>query len=128
MKRILTLATMALALAIPALAQHEGHHMDAKATPVTLTGEVLDMNCFMMHAASATGPDHAKCAQSCMAKGMAVGFKAADGTVYLLLGSEHQSPNAKVSPFAGKKATITGTVLDHDGIKAIEMTSIAAAK
>ena len=126
MKRILTLSMVLLALALPALA-HEGHHAD-KATVVTLTGEVLDMNCYMMHAGSATGPDHAKCAQSCMAKGMAVGFKATDGTVYLLLGSEHQSPNAKVSPFAGKKATITGNVLEHDGIKAIEMTSIVAAK
>jgi hypothetical protein len=126
MKRILAISTAVLALALPALA-HEGHH-DAKVAPVTLTGEVLDMNCFMMHPASGTGPDHIKCAQMCMAKGMAVGFKASDGTVYLLLGSEHQSPNAKVSAFAGKKSTITGTVVDHDGIKAIEMTSIVDAK
>jgi hypothetical protein len=126
MKKLLILVTAALTMALPALA-HEGHH-DAKAAPVTMTGEVIDMNCYMMHPQSATGADHIKCAQMCMAKGMAVGFKATDGTVYLLLGSEHESPNAKVSAFAGKKSTVTGTVLDHDGIKAIEMTSIAPAK
>ncbi|HET6348160.1 MAG TPA: heavy metal-binding domain-containing protein [Candidatus Krumholzibacteria bacterium] len=126
MKRILALSVVPLLLALPALAQHPDHHA-AKTAPVTLTGEVLDMNCYMMHPASATGPEHVKCARACMAKGMAAGFKATDGTVYLLLGAEHESPNAKVADFVGKTSTITGNVYDHDGIKAFEMISIAAA-
>ncbi len=127
MKKTLVVSVIGVMFALPALAQHEGHHA-SKAAPVTLTGEVLDMNCFMMHTATATGADHAKCAQQCLAKGMAVGFKATDGTVYLLLGAEHESPNAKVASFAGKQATITGVVADHDGIKAIEMSTIAPAR
>ncbi len=127
MKRILSLSMMILALTLPAMAQHQGHGT-AKTSPVTLTGEVLDMNCYMMHPESGTGPDHAKCAQSCISKGMSVGFLASDGTVYLLLGTGHESANAKVKDFAGKKSTITGTLYNQKGIKAIELATITAAK
>lgn len=127
MKRTLMLSAIALALALPALGQHT-HHDDPKAKKVTLTGEVLDMTCFMTHPGTGTGPDHAKCAQSCMSKGMSAGFLAEDGTVYLLIASNHESPNAAVKEFAGKKSTITGTVHEQKGIKAIELATIAAAK
>jgi hypothetical protein len=128
MKRILTLS-MTLILAVTGMAAAHGeHHTTDTSKTVTMTGEVLDMNCFMIHPANATGPDHTKCAQSCMAKGMPVGFKSSDGTVYLLLNPEHESINAKVAAFAGKKSTITGIVQDHDGVKALELVSITAAK
>lgn len=127
MKRILALSTLALALALPALGQH-GHHGDAKAQAVTLTGEVLDMTCFIIHPESGMGPDHAKCAKSCISKGLAPGFLSADGTVYLILGANHESPNAMVADFAGKKSTITGIVHEQKGVKGIEIKSIAEAR
>ena len=128
MKRILALSmTLILGITGMAIAQHE-HHEQAKAKTVTMTGEVLDMTCFMVHPDNAVGMDHAKCAKTCMAKGMPVGFMSTDGTVYLLVNPEHDSVNAKVADFAGKKSTITGIVQDHHGVKAIELVSIAAAK
>jgi hypothetical protein len=127
-KKTLVVSSVLLALASPAVAQHShGHGAADKAKTVTLTGEVLDMTCFMVHPENATGPDHAKCAKSCLAKGLAPGFLAADGTVYLIIGSNHESPNAKVADFAGKRSTITGVVYEQKGIKAIELVSIGGA-
>jgi len=96
------------------------------AKPVTLTGEVLDLYCYMDH--KATGAEHMKCATSCIKKGLPVGFLAADGTVYLVTGKDHEPANAALADFAGKKSAITGTVKEQGGIKAIELVSIAEAK
>lgn len=135
MKRIFLLALCAMmAVAAVAVAQSgapsgapSGEAPKAeKAAPVSLTGEILDMYCYMDH--KATGPDHAKCATSCIKKGLPIGFLAADGTVYLVIGKDHEPANALVADFAGKKSTITGKVVEQGGMKAIEIVSIADAK
>jgi hypothetical protein len=99
---------------------------EAAAAPTTLTGEVVDLSCYMGHGAK--GMDHAKCATSCITKGQPVGFLTTDGTLYVILGQNHETANSKVVTFAGKKSTITGTVKDENGLKAIELASIAEAK
>ena len=135
MKRILALA-MGLMFALGAIAfaqQGEAQKkmpmksMDKEqAKTVTMTGEVLDMYCYMDH--QAMGPDHAKCAMSCIQKGLPVGFKAADGSVYLVVGKDHEPVNATMAEWAGKKSTITARVLTNGGMKALELVSIAEAK
>ena len=138
MKRILVVAMFALtAFAAVALAQGEAKKEPApmagaktEATPaaktVSLTGEVIDLSCYLDH--GAMGMDHAKCAQGCITKGMPVGFLAADGTMYVLLGANHETANAQVASFAGKKSTVTGTVKENKGMKGIILASIAEAK
>ncbi len=102
MKRIFAVFIVA-SMTISALAMAQGgHHDHAKPKPVTMTGEVLDMNCFMIHPESAVGVEHMKCAKACMAKGLPIGFMSTDGTVYLIVGREHESANATVAEFAGK--------------------------
>jgi hypothetical protein len=115
-----------------ALAQHEGHGHDSMSgdmkgdmnKQVTLVGEVLDMYCFMQHPADGQGPDHAKCAQNCIKKGLPIGFLAEDGEVYLIIGKEHESAKDLVVNFPGMQSRLTGTLISHDGIKAIEIESI----
>ncbi len=94
--------------------------------PTTLTGEVIDLSCYMGHGAS--GMDHAKCATSCITKGQPVGFLTTDGIMYVIIGANHEPANKQVADFAGKKSTITGTVKEQKGLKAIELASIAEAK
>jgi hypothetical protein len=134
MKKILVLTT-ALVFALGAVAfAGDEVKKDAKASAkdtaqdVTLTGEVLDMYCYMQHPTTAVGTDHLKCAQSCISKGLPVGFLASDGTVYLVIGKDHEPANAMAAEWAGKQSTITGTVMDQKGIKAIELKTIGAAK
>jgi hypothetical protein len=100
--------------------------MTEAAKPVTMTGEVIDLSCYMDHGAK--GMDHAKCASGCITKGMPVGFLTSDGVMYVILGTEHEPANPKVAAFAGKKSTITGTVKESSGLKTIEMASIAEVK
>jgi hypothetical protein len=144
MKRILVVAMFALtAFAAIALAQGEAAKKEpvpaaapaakpatapaaAAAKPVSMTGEVIDLSCYMDH--GATGMDHAKCAAGCIKKGMPVGFLTSDGVMYVLLGENHEPANAQVADFAGKKSTVTGTVKENKGFKAIMLTSIAEAK
>ena len=124
MKRILTLVLVAMLGMVAIAVADEAKKEEAK--PVTLTGEVIDMYCYMDH--KAMGAEHAKCANSCITKGIPVGFLTADGTMYLIIGKEHAPANAEVAPFAGKQSTITGKVMENNGVKAIELISIADAK
>ena len=127
MKRMLFIV-MAVVLATSAIAMAGDEAKKEKAAPTTLTGEVLDLYCFMEHPESATGAEHAKCAQACISKGLPIGFMAADGTVYLIIGKEHESASTAVAAFMGKKSTITGYVKESKGMKAIELVSIADVK
>jgi len=94
---------------------------------VILKGEVLDMYCFMNHPETGQGADHAKCARSCIDKGLPIGFLSG-GDVYLLLGAEHESASRMVADFAGVQSLITGRLIEHHGVKAIEVSAIAKAE
>jgi hypothetical protein len=95
---------------------------------VTLTGEVLDMYCYMSHPETGVGAEHAKCANSCMARGLPIGFLTTDGTVYLIIGTDHNPANEMVKGWGGKPSMITGTIVEQKGIKAIDITGISEVK
>ena len=126
MKRIILPAL--LAVFSSAAFAHEGHeHGKSPAKPVTLTGEVVDLTCYLQHPETATGADHAKCAKSCIKQGNPIGFLADNGTVYILIGDDHEPVAAKVVEHAGARSTITGVVVEHHGVKGIELATITAA-
>jgi len=99
----------------------------APSKAVTLTGEVIDLYCYMEHPKSATGLDHMKCAKSCIKKGLPIGFLS-KGVVYTIIGSEHQSAANMVVDYAGRQSTIKGKLIEHNGVKAVELVSIKGAK
>ena len=83
MKKITTIISAFTIVLTGALA-HEGHdHNEAdEAKEVTVTGEVLDMACYLDH--GATGEKHADCAKTCIESGLPVGIKGKDVTAKLL--------------------------------------------
>lgn len=129
---IVLCGAVALALAVaPAIlwAQAEHQHEDAstmKPKQVTMTGEVIDLYCFMAHPADGQGPDHAKCAKTCMEKGLPIGFLS-NGEVYVITGKDHESVKDIVAPFAGMQSQLTGNLIEHHGVKALELVSIEGA-
>lgn len=128
MKRIVVLIAPLLMLIAAVALAHEGHeHGKSAGKTVTLTGEVIDMTCFLQHPGSATGAEHAKCAKSCIKQGNPVGFFANNGTVYLLIGDDHTPVALRVVELAGAKSTITGVIVEHHGVKGIELATIGAA-
>ena len=117
------------ALSAVAMAQHgehEGHSgmkMGDAEGKITLQGEVLDLYCFMKHPDNGQGSEHAKCAKNCIRKGLPIGFLS-DGEVYLIIGKEHESAKDIVVDFAGSQAIVKGMLVNHHGVKAIEIVSI----
>jgi hypothetical protein len=120
-KSIIAIAAAALFAACPVIA-HEGHEhgeKDAIASGETkrVTGEVIDMACYIDH--NATGEKHAACAKKCITSGLPVGLKADDGKTYLLIG-EHKPLNGELAQYAAKKIAVEGKVTSRDGVNMIE--------
>jgi hypothetical protein len=117
----LSAASATLFAATSAIA-HEGHEHGQKEDLASgetkkITGEVVDMACYVDH--NATGEKHADCAKKCITSGLPVGLKADDGKTYLLIG-EHKPLNDQLAQYAAKKITVEGKVTSRDGIYMIE--------
>jgi hypothetical protein len=118
---ILSMAAAAVFAAYPAVA-HEGHEHGQKDDLASgdtkkITGEVVDMACYIDH--NATGEKHADCAKKCITSNLPVGLKTDDGKIYLLIG-EHKPLNAELARYAAKKITVEGKVASRDGVNMIE--------
>ena len=108
--------------AVAALATMTLRAEDAKkGEEVTVKGEVLDMACYIDHGAH--GEKHKGCAETCIEKGLPVGIKAEDGTVYLLVG-EHKPLNKELAKHAAETITVKGKKVSRDGISMIENAEI----
>lgn len=122
---ILAIAAATL-FAASRLIAHEGHEhgkQDELASGETkkITGEVLDMACYIDH--NATGEKHTDCAKKCITSGLPVGIKGEDGKTYLLIG-EHKPLNSEFAQYAAKKITVEGKIVSRDGINMIENAEI----
>jgi hypothetical protein len=123
-KQIIVLAL--LVFAVPAAA-HEGHQMSGeKAAKKTVTGEVVDMGCWLGH--GARGEKHISCATKCLNEGMPMGILTSNGTLYLVtLDHDNADPYNSLKGMAGKSVSVTGELLSRSGIKAITATTVQAA-
>ena len=118
-KSLMIVAAGALFAASPLVA-HQGHDDKedlAAGEAKKITGEVIDMACYIDH--NATGEKHADCAKKCIASGLPVGIEADDGKTYLLIG-EHKPMNSELAQYAAKTITVEGKVVSRDGINMIE--------
>ncbi|MBT3343440.1 MAG: hypothetical protein HN712_19605 [Gemmatimonadetes bacterium] len=143
MRLFLTLsATMALLLVgWQADGQHEGHgdhaeasetqHSDAEHVPqmdpmtgkVTMEGEIVDITCYLRHAAS--GEQHVKCALFCADQGMPFGFLEKESkTIYLLLPGEHESPLKGLREHIGSPVKITGDLTHGRGLTGLQIEEV----
>ncbi|MEO8412949.1 MAG: hypothetical protein ABI472_04790 [Ginsengibacter sp.] len=91
----------------------------------TVTGEILDMKCYM--ASGAHGDGHKECAATCIKGGSPMGILTDDGKVYLLIEDDKNTDaydDAK--KHAGDKVTLTGTVSEKGGVEALIVTEVKA--
>ena len=109
MKRTTLILTVAIAAACLAFALGTALAADVHAggKPTTLSGELVDMGCYISHMAK--GEKHADCAAKCVSGGMPMGVLTSSGKLYLLT-MDHANPDAynKAKDFAGKQVKITG--------------------
>lgn len=116
------------ALASAALAAAHSHGKGGKT--VTVTGELVDMACFMVH--EGRGAKHAKCAEQCVLGGAPLGLATKEGKVWLLI-EDHSSPKARKPYLEAKKlvsktATVAGEAYERGGLSAISVSGVEAAQ
>jgi hypothetical protein len=96
-------AALTAALSCSPLAAHAGHQKAGAAQKSTITGELVDMRCYLD--TGEKGPDHQQCASLCAKDGIPVGLLTSEGKVYTLV----VPPSALASVMA-LQAEVTGTV------------------
>jgi len=90
-----------------------------------VTGEVIDMSCYLHHPETSTGTSHRKCAETCAKKGLPMGLLTSDKQVYLLL-EDHDNPKAYASAIAkaAQQATVDGDKVSVGGVQAIVVEAV----
>jgi hypothetical protein len=129
MKRVLVVLGLAsvLAFSLFALAQADTK-AGGKAEPKTMsaTGELVDLGCYLGHGAKGEG--HKECALKCAAMGMPIGLLTAKGDLYLLTVSHGDAdPFNQCKDWMAQQVTVTGPVMERDGMKALEVDSAKLA-
>ena len=83
----------------------------------TVTGTVVDQNCYMKDKVNNLRVDHkmpadvTACAVACAKKGQPLGLVTKDGKVYTIAGGLAASNNAKLIPHLGHTVSISGDVV-----------------
>jgi hypothetical protein len=114
-------AVLALAVA-GLLGMGGGSARSAESADVTLTGEVVDLHCYLTRGAS--GTEHAGCGNACLARGVTAGFLADDGRVFVLLGGRPFAVKDQIAGLAGEKVTLTGTPVERGGVRALQLKTV----
>ena len=110
----------ALACAPLAMAQEHEHGSDAAASK-EVTGEVVDMMCYVDH--NAVGEKHGQsCGAKCIKSGGPVGI-VSEGKAYLVVG-EHKPINDQLAEYCGKNITVKGKLAERGGIAMLENVEI----
>jgi hypothetical protein len=118
--KIAVTATLISAFAVSPFAIAQEHGDDAAASK-EVTGEVVDMMCYVDH--NAVGEKHGQsCGAKCIKSGGPVGI-VSDGKAYLVVG-EHKPMNDQLADYCGKTITLKGKMADRGGIAMIENAEI----
>jgi hypothetical protein len=123
--KIAVTATFIAALAVSPLAlaqEHEHGKQDlTAAAEKTVTGEVVDMMCYVDH--NAVGEKHGQsCGAKCIKSGGPVGIVEND-KAYLVVG-EHKPMNDQLAEYCGKTVTLKGKMAERGGIAMLENAEI----
>ena len=122
--KVAVAATFIAALAISPLAvaqEHEhGKENLSAAAEKTVTGEVVDMMCYLDH--NAVGDKHSGCGAKGIKGGGPVGV-VSDGKAYLVVG-DHKPMNDQLADYCGKTVTLKGKMAERGGIAMIENAEI----
>jgi hypothetical protein len=109
---------------LEAAASPQNKHVLAAGRPITVTGEVVDVSCYLQ--LGKRGEAHVACGSKCIAHGEPVGLVDAKGTLYMLFAEEHHPRRdgmvdiRKVfAPLLAKDVTVTGMVSDMRGVRGL---------
>jgi hypothetical protein len=115
---VVVIASFAVA---PLALAHDEHGKSDAAGEKTVTGEIVDMMCYVDH--SAMGEGHGQsCGSKCIKNGGPVGI-VENGKAYLVVG-EHKPMNDELADSCGKTITLKGKLAERGGIAMIENAEV----
>jgi hypothetical protein len=131
LRRGIALAT--LLVSTESVWAHEAHERHGKAeAPVSaaaeadeqrLTGEVVDVFCYLSHGKDGLGKGHAGCAKKCINSGLPVAIKVGD-QLYLASMADHTAANQTLAGLAAQQVTVHGKVMERDGQRLVAITHV----
>lgn len=91
----------------------------------TVSGEIIDMACYLPHPETGKGPSHKKCAETCVKKGLPMGLLTDDKQVYLLL-EDHENPKpyAQLKEKVAEKVTVEGEKVSQGGTQGFVVEAV----
>ena len=122
--KVAVTATFIVALATAPFALAQGHEEGKQdltaAAEKTVTGEIVDLMCYVDH--GATGEKHAGCGTKCIKGGGPVGI-VENGKAYVVVG-EHKPINDELADSCGKTVTLKGKVAERGGMVMLENAQV----
>ena len=88
-----------------------------------LSGEVVDVACYLTHGNEALGKGHADCATKCIKSGLPVAIRVGD-QLYLAVMADHVPANQRLASLAGQHVTVYGKVMERDGQHLIAVSRV----
>lgn len=101
-------------------------HGQPRGESVTLTGELVDLVCYMQHPEDGQGPQHSACARKCMKQGLPAGLLS-EGKLYLLLGPGHDNISPTFAEHAGKQVSVKGNRVLSGGMQGLVVAHLGLA-
>lgn len=115
------------------MAKMDGHDMSmmsgkkVEKKNVKVTGEVIDITCYLSH--DGKGVDHKACGLTCLEKGLPVGIaEAKTGKVYLVATNRHEPANQALKAYMADQVTVTGDVVEGNGMSLLLMSKVEKKK
>ena len=91
----------------------------------TLTGEIVDMACYIPHPETGRGNSHRKCADTCVKKGLPMGLLTADKQLYLLLENhDNPKPYDELKQKAAQTVTVEGNKVAQGGVQGLVVDAV----
>jgi len=118
------LAAALLSVGAGVVAAHEEHERVPPAPhDQTLTGEVVDVFCYLSHGEEGLGKKHAGCAKKCIHGGLPVAIKVGD-QLYLASMADHMPANDTLAKFAGQQVEVHGKIMERNGQRFIAVSEV----
>ena len=111
------------------IAQECAKHTSNGNKEVRITGEIIDIKCYVTGMMGGRGEEHKQCAIDCIKGGLPVGVIDEKGIIYTVVPSKGmRSANEKLGDLAAEKLTFTGKVKEKDGIRLLMYNNMETTK
>ena len=97
-----------------------------KSKETTISGEVVDVSCYLAHGNKGMGEDHKSCGEACAKTGSPLGILTKNGKLYVsVLPDDHSAgPNAKLIDHVAHQVKATGVVRSKGGVNGFMITKV----